>query len=249
MGIIKNRYILPVVLAALFLIPLSLKAQKVVVDAKTSAQVLENMVTQLAIEKQHNDALDTIQDKQEQILQKTSAIYAAKELTLLTLQNVKGFEVESMYYKEITNTSLKISDLSTKVLKSLTRKSTLINKANAVAAVYNLVARSTQCVCDFVNIVTNCTVANPLKKVNSENINEKKDSHNLLDRYERMGLAAQITYDLKRIKNQLTYIDFLCNYGDWSTLVNQIDSRSWANFFHGKSVTDRIVHQWKQIKK
>lgn len=243
-----NKTFKPLMLTVFLLSASSVFSQRVVVDARTTAQVVENMIIQLAVENQHNQILDTISSKQEEILVKTSAIYASKELTMQTLQNVKGFGIESMYYKEISITSLKIADLSTQAISAI-KKSSMINKANAVLAVGNLSLKTTQLVNDFVNIVTNCTVENPLKKNGLDGAEEKKDSHNLLDRYERMNLAAQISYDLKKIKGQLNAIIFYANYGDWGTLVKQLDHKTWATLFNCKIISDKLVNQWnKQIK-
>lgn len=243
-----NKTLKSIMLTVFLLSASSVFSQQVVTDPRTTLQVAENMIMQLAVENQHNQILDTISSKQEEILAKTSAIYASKELNMQTLQNVKGFGAESLYYKEISITSVKIADLSSQALTAI-KNSNTVSKANAILAVGNLSLKATQLVNDFVNIVTNCTVENPLKKSGLDGTDGKKDSHNLLDRYERMNLAAQITYDLKTIMAQLRAIIYYANYGNWGTLIKQIDRKTWGYMNYGKSISEKLVNQWnKQIK-
>ena len=217
---------------------------RIVLDPKAVAQVEANTILQMATENAHNAQLDTILSKQEEIRDKTLSIAAAKELTLQTLNNIEGFGVESMYYKLIAKTSKQIVDISPQILTSL-KDSGIENKALVTMKVSDLVGQATQCVNDFVSIVNNSKVSNPLVKSSG-----KDDGHNLLDRYERMTLACQIYGDLLNIKRQLNYMLSMCEYGNWADLIKAIDHRTWANMAAGKMISDNLINQWnKSVKR
>lgn len=218
---------------------------KINFDYKTAAAVTANAAMQGAIEFEHNETLKKIYQKQDSIRDKSIQILSYKQLSLETLKNIKGFETESWYYKDIYDTALKISELTPTVYNAI-KNSSFVNKANATAGVFELVSRCSQCVNDFINIVTNGKAKNPLKSTSSKNdIQNKNDGHNYLDRRERMNMACQISYDLKRIKNQLNRILFLCSYGDWTQLISQIDKKTWQNAYAGKTIADGLIKQWK----
>lgn len=217
---------------------------RIVLDPKAVAQVEANTAMQLATENAHNAQLDSVLSKQKEILDKTSAIAASKELALQTLNNIEGFGVESMWYKQIAKTSKQIVDVSPKILTSL-KNSGIENKALITIKVSDLVSKATQCVNDFVNIVNNSKVRNPLNSSSAG----KGDGHNLLDRYERMTLAAQIYGDLQKIKRQLNYMYEICESGSWSDLIYAIDHRSWAKLSAGKMVADNLINQWNKLSK
>lgn len=221
-------------------------SQRIVNDVQTQGQVLTNTLLQMVVENQQNSLIDTINNLQEEILYKTTAILASKELYIQTLQNIKGFEAESLYYREIAITGQEIGDLTSQILSAVSR-SNLINKANATFALWDLVGKSTQCIHDFVAIVTNAKVKNPLRKENSIDTEEKNDGHNLLDRYERMNLASQLSLDLKRIKAQMKRILFLCRHGDWTSLINQLDRKTWVSQYQARSVADQLVRKWSRL--
>ena len=217
---------------------------RVVIDPKAVAQVEANTIQQLATENAHNAQLDTILSKQEEILQKSASIAAAKELTLKTLQNIEGFGTESIYYKQIAKTSKEIAEISPKILSSL-KSSGVQNKALVTLKVSDLVGRATQCVNDFVSIVNNSKVSNPLKTSSAV----KNDGHNLLDRYERMTLACQLYGDLLNIKRQLNYMLSMAEQGSWSDLIRVIDHRTWSKLMAGKMISDNLINQWNKTIK
>lgn len=230
-----------IVLSTLLLIAPSVYSQRVVTDPKTTAQVALNLTWQLAVENEHNEVLDTISKKEEEILFKTGQIALFKELNKQTLENVKGFGNESMYYKEIAITFAKQADLISQIYAAY-YQSSFWGKANAMKAFTDLMLKRVQLVSDYIGIVTNCTVS-------FSNSKGKKDNHNLLDRYERMDLASKICYDMKSIKNQLYKILFLLQHGNSLDLLKQIDHKTWAYLNHGKSISEKLVKQWNnQIK-
>ena len=217
---------------------------RIVLDPKAVAQVEANTVMQMATENAHNAQLDTVLSKQEEILQKTASIAAAKELTLKTLENIEGFGTESVYYKQIAKTSKQIAEISPKIITSL-KTSKIENKALVTLKVSDLVGKATQCVNDFVSIVNNSRISNPVGK----SAGSKNDGHNLLDRYERMTLACQIYGDLVKIRRQLDYMLSMCESGSWVDLVNAIDHRGWAKLMAGKTIADNLINQWNKTVK
>lgn len=216
---------------------------RIVLDPKAVAQIEANTAMQLATENAHNAQLDSVLSKQKEILEKSAAIAAAKELTLQTLQNIEGFGTESVYYKQIARTSKEIAELSPKIMTSL-KNSGIENKALVTLKVSDLVGKATQCVNDFVSIVSNSKISNPVSSKTGKN-----DGHNLLDRYERMTLACQIYGDLLKIKRQLDYMLTACESGTWADLINAIDHRGWAKLQAGKIISQNLINQWNKTVK
>lgn len=240
----RNTTRLKYVLPGLFLLTVgsSYSQWRIVLDPRAVAQLEANTAMQLATEYEHNAQLDTILVKQEEIVKKTSAISAAKELTLQTLENIEGFGVESSYYKSIGKTAGDIIDNAPKVLKAI-QNSGIENKLLMATKVGDLVDKTSQYVNDFVSIVSNAKVQNPIKS----GISGKGDGHNLLDRYERLTVAISVYDGLKNVKKELNYMLFMAEYGTWADLIHRIDRRTWANLNSGKATSETLIRQWEKL--
>lgn len=223
-------------------------SQRMVTDIKTTAQVIQNTAMQLAAESQQLTYLDSIRNIQEEISLKSSEIMASKNLYMVSLQNVDGFDTESRYYKTIYKTTIEIGELSSEVITAI-KNSSLINKANALYALNDLVMKSSQAVNDYVNLVTNCKVGNPLKNTNSEHINQKKDGANLINRYDRLNLAIRLLGTLNTVKRQMYNLKFMCTSGNWCNLLQHVDKKTLNFVSHGEYLSNKLAKQWKsQIK-
>lgn len=222
------------------------QAQRVVADARTTAQVIANTAMQFAVEYEQNAKLDSVKAKNIVILAEITNILACKELYLTTLSNCASFGAESLYYKEITKTITDIGTLTPQVFNAI-KKATFIQQANAIYATTNLIAKGTQLVNDFVNIVANSKIENPLKKLGMEGTIESNDKANLLDRRERYKLASTICYDLKCVKRELNKILYLANSGDWGNLISQFDPKTWAYLNYGKSISESLGKKWNRL--
>lgn len=233
-----------ILLASLMSCGYGLAQWRIVLDPKAVAQVEANTALQLAAEHSHNSQLDTILSQQKEILEKSASLAASKELALKTLENIEGFGVESMWYKQIVKTSKQIAEISPEIVSSV-KNSGIENKAIVIVKVGDLSLKATQCVKDFISIVNNSKISNPLKTSSSD----KNDGYNLLDRYERMTLAAQIYGDLEKIKRQLNYMLYMCESGSWADLLYTIDHNTWAKLNAGKMISDNLINQWNRIKK
>lgn len=136
---------------------------KVVYDPWTTAQVTANAGGQKLIEDKHNERLDTISAKQQKILQYTATMESIKELYKLSMTNIRGFGEETAIYKEIVMLTTEIlSDVPT-VAKFLV-KNPGKNYILCLNELTDVVLETNGLVNDFVNIVNNGKVVNPLKK-------------------------------------------------------------------------------------
>ena len=102
----KLKYI---VLVCALLVVSSAKAYvKVAIDPWAIGQVTANTASQTLIENQHNERVDSINAKQQKIMQYTAAMQTMKELYVMSMQNVTGFGEETKYYAEIFSATVDI---------------------------------------------------------------------------------------------------------------------------------------------
>ncbi len=146
-------------------------AWKVVIDKNCIKVVSSNLASQKLIEGQHNQRLDSIAEKKKKVELYTVSMATIKELYKVTMQNVSGFGTESKYYKEIGLCAYDILKDVPELIKTI-NKAKFSNKLLCLNELGNLVTETQQLVGNFVNIVNNTTVQNPLK---GQGTAEKKD--------------------------------------------------------------------------
>ena len=139
------------------------RAWTVVTDPWTTAQVAANTAAQELIEKKHNERLDSMNAKQQKIMQYTTTMESIKELYVLSMQNISGFGEETKYYAEICQMTLDIMTEVPTVLKYLA-KAPVKNYVLCVNEMSDVVLETEGLVADFVDIVNNGKIHNPLKE-------------------------------------------------------------------------------------
>lgn len=217
---------------------------RVVIDPKTIEQVGINMASQKAIEDEHNKRLDSIASKQRKLEQYTVSMATIKELYKLTLENISGFETESKYYVEIGRCALDII-LVVPELAKVVGKAKFTNKLLCLNELSNIVTETQQLVADFVNIVNNAKVRNPLKgNATAESIS---DGYNLLDRYERLTLANRIYSDLMNIRYKVQGMMAMARYATMNDLFFAIDPEGWANIVVMTNQVNGLVNDWNGL--
>lgn len=172
-------------------------AWRVVIDPKCVAAVSANLASQKLIEDMHNKRLDSISSKKAEVELYTVSMATIKELYKLTMENVSGFGTESRYYTEIGRCALDIITDVPGLVKTV-NKAPFSNKLLCLNELGNLVTETQQLVADFMNIVCNAKVQNPLK--GQATVENKGDGYNFLDRYERLTVANTIYTDLMKIR-------------------------------------------------
>lgn len=135
---------------------------RIVIDRNCIATVGANLASQKLIEGQHNQRLDSIASKKQKVELYTVSMATIKELYKLSMENISGFGTESLYYKEIGTCAFDILK-DVPELVSTVGKAKFANKLLCLNELGNLVAETQQLVGDFVNIVNNAKVQNPLK--------------------------------------------------------------------------------------
>lgn len=239
------RYIIPII--AVTLMAESGYAQwKIVIDPKTIEQVGINMASQKAIEDEHNKRLDTIASKQKKLEQYTISMATIKEMYKLTMENVSGFGTESKYYVEIGRCALDII-LDVPELIKVVNGAKFTNKLLCLNELGNIVTETQQLVADFVNIVNNAKVRNPLK--GQATAETKSDGYNLLDRYERLTLANRIYSDLMNIRYKVQGMMAMAQYATMNDLFFAIDPEGWANIVVMTNQVNGLVNDWNGLHK
>lgn len=213
---------------------------KVVHDPWTTAQVTANAGEQKLIEDKHNERLDTISAKQKKIAQYTATMESIKELYRISMTNVRGFGEDTRFYKEIGLLSVDILTNVPTVTKFLVQHPGK-NYVLCLNELADVMIETEGLVADFVNIVNNGKVRNPLKKA------EKDDGYNFLDRYTRVTLAYRIYGRLLEIKYKMDAMVMMCQFGSWSDVFFKLDPQSWAAAFQGTYMVDGLINDWNRL--
>ena len=240
------------ILCAVLLSVQSKAAWRVVIDPWTTGAVTANAASQELIESQHNARLDSINSKQQKIMQYTATMATIKELYKLSMENISGFGVESQYYVEIGACVAEIFKDVPVVLKYM-GKSPGKNYVICLNEIMDIVLETESLVKDFVDIVNNGKVKNPIKKAKDvPNVNAPTsgsgDGYNFIDRYERLTLANRIYTHLLVIRYKMEAITMMCQYcSDMNNLLMAIDIDSWAAYFTGKNIVDGLISDWEGL--
>lgn len=218
---------------------------QVVTDPYCLKAVTTNLATQKAIEGQHNHRLDSIASKKKKLELYTVSMATIKELYKLTLENVKGFGTESKYYVEIGRCAYDIIRDVPELVQTVNRAK-FSNKLLCLNELGNLVVETQQLVGDFVNIVNNAKIDNPLKGQGTAP--KQGDGHNMLDRYERLTVANCIYTDLMNIRYKVEGMMMMAQYATLNDLFFAIDPEGWANVVTMKNQVDGLVRDWNGLK-
>ena len=246
----KTRIILAIV--AMLTAGQAHAAWRVVIDPWTTGAVTANAASQELIESQHNARLDSINSKQQKLMQYTATMATIKELYKMSMENVSGFGAESQYYVEIGATVAEIFKDVPVVLQYM-GKSPGKNYVICLNEIMNIVLETESLVKDFVDIVNNGKIQNPIKKAKGvPNVNApasgQGDGYNFIDRYERLTLANRIYTHLLEIRYKMEAITMMCQYcSDMNNLLLAIDPDSWAAYFTGKNIVDGLISDWEGL--
>ena len=223
---------------------------KVVIDPWTTEAVTQNTASQGLIEDQHNTRVDSINAKQQKIMQYTAAMQTIKELYVMSMQNVTGFGEETKYYSEIFSATVDIFK-NVPVVLGYINSSPVKNYILCVNEMADVVAETQGLVADFINIVNNAKISVPGDSSITKNIplqSKKSDGYNFLDRYERLTLANNIYSRLLQIKYKMEVMAMTCQFCNGiSDVLFAIDPESWAAYFTGKNVAEGLVNDWNNL--
>lgn len=217
---------------------------KVVIDKNCVKVVTSNTASQKLIEDQHNQRLDSIAAKKKKVELYSVSMATIKELFKLTMENVSGFGTESRYYKEIGSCAFDILKDVPELIK-IVNQAKFTNKLYCLTELGGLIMETQQLVGDFVNIVNNAKVQNPLKgQGTAEN---KNDGYNLLDRYERLTLANTIYTGLMEIRYKVEGMMLMAQYATVNDLFFAIDPEGWANIVTMKNQVGGLIRDWNGL--
>ena len=237
-------------LVCALLVVSSAKAYKVVIDPWTIGQVTANTTSQSLIENQHNTRVDSINAKQQKIMQFTAAMQTMKELYVMSMQNVSGFGEETKYYAEIFSTTVEIFENVPVVLEYINSNS-VKNYILCANEMTDIVAETQGLVADFINIVNNAKINVPGDSTITKHIplqSKKSDGYNFLDRYERLTLANNIYSRLLQIKYKMEVMAMTCQFcNSFSDVLFAIDPESWAAYFTGKNAVEGLINDWNTL--
>ena len=217
---------------------------KVVIDKNCVKVVTSNTASQKLIENQHNQRLDSIASKKKKVELYSVSMATIKELYKLTMENVSGFGTESRYYKEIGSCAFDILKDVPELIK-IVNQAKFTNKLYCLTELGGLVMETQQLVGNFVNIVNNAKVQNPLKGQGTAE--KKNDGYNLLDRYERLTLTNTIYTGLMEIRYKVEGMMLMAQYATADDLFFAIDPEGWANVVTMKNRVGGLIRDWNGL--
>ena len=240
---IKLRFVLSMLLLVIASTPMY-AGWKVVIDKNCVKVVTSNTASQKLIEDQHNQRLDSITAKKKKVELYSVSMATIKELYKLTMENVSGFGTESLYYKEIGSCAFDILKDVPELIKTV-NQAKFTNKLYCLTELGGLVMETQQLVGNFVNIVNNAKVQNPLKGQGTAE--KKNDGYNLLDRYERLTLANSIYTGLMEIRYKVEGMMLMAQYATVNDLFFAIDPEGWANIVTMKNQVGGLIRDWNGL--
>lgn len=217
---------------------------KVVIDKNCVKVVTSNTASQKLIENQHSQRLDSIASKKKKVELYSVSMATIKELYKLTMENVSGFGTESRYYKEIGSCAFDILKDVPELIK-IVNQAKFTNKLYCLTELGGLVMETQQLVGNFVNIVNNAKVQNPLKGQGTAE--KKNDGYNLLDRYERLTLTNTIYTGLMEIRYKVEGMMLMAQYATVNDLFFAIDPEGWANIVTMKNQVGGLIRDWNGL--
>lgn len=220
-------------------------AWKVVTDPYCLKAVTTNLATQKAIEDGHNQRLDSLSSRKRKVEMYTVSMATIKELYKVTMQNVSGFGTESKYYVEIGRCAFDILRDVPELVKTV-NQAKFSNKLLCLNELTNIVTETQQLVGDFVNIVNNAQIENPLK--GQANKEKKSDGYNFLDRYERLTVANTIYSLLTKLRYKVEGMMAMAQYATLNDLCFAIDPEGWANVVTMKNQVGTLIWQWNGLQ-
>ena len=119
------------------------------------------------------------------------------------------------------------------------------NKLACLTELGGLMMETQQLVGNFVNIVNNAKVQNPLKGQGTAE--KKSDGYNLLDRYERLSLANRIYTDLMEIRYKVEGMMLMAQFATANDLFFAIDPEGWANVVTMKNQVGGLIQDWNGL--
>ena len=191
-----------------------------------------------------NKRLDSISAKQNKLQQYTVSMATIKELYKVTMENVSGFGTESKYYIEIGRCAIDIVKDVPELVK-VVNKAKFANKVLCLNELANIVTQTQQLVADFVNIVNNAKILNPLK--GQATAETTSDGYNFLDRYERLTVANRIYTDLMEIRYKIQGMMAMAQYATMNDLFFAIDPEGWANVMVMSNYATTLAYQWNGL--
>lgn len=237
----KRMLILSLFIFSVLVRNVTFSQYRVVTDPQTTATVLSNLATQAAIENEHNKRLDSINAKQKKIELYTVSMATMKEVYKLTMENIKGFGEESWYYTEIGRCAFGIIKDVPELVKTV-KDAKWNQQILCLKELAGVVTETQKLVNDFVNIVNNGKIRNPLGDSATES--GKNDGYNFLDRYERLTIANRIYTDLLELRYKIQGMMAMAQYATMNDLFFAIDPEGWANVMVMQNAVSGLIDDW-----
>lgn len=243
-----------IVCVVLMSVRLTVSAKFVVVDVNCIKAVGANTALIKKLEDDHNKQTDSIKARKKKIAAYTASMATIKELYKLSMQNVRGFGTESVYYREMGEEFGKIPLNTARALKAI-KKNPFVNYINGLNYISDIQLKTVSLVGTFIDIVTNGSVrlSDFRSQKKGDKLSEllknakigKGDGYNFLDRNERLTLANSLLFDLRQLNYDLEQLVFVSQYCGIRDMLYNIDPMTWYNYINAKYDVEYAIMMWK----
>ena len=250
---LRTTLIACVLLAA----PLAAGAKRVVIDKSSITAVGANTALIKKLEDDHNEQLDSIKSRKRKIAAYTASMATIKALYKQSMQNIRGFGTETVYYRQMADEFGKIPLNTARAMKAISRRNPVVNYVNSLNYILNIQIHAVSLVGTFVDIVNNgrVSLSDFTSKRKDDKLSEllknahigKGDGYNFLDRNERLTLANSLLFDLRQLNynlEQLVYVSMYCGVQD---MLYNLDPVTWDNYINARYSIEYAVLQWKNV--
>lgn len=227
---------------------------RVVIDPKSIAAVGANTALIKKLEDDHNKQTDSIKSRKKKIAAYTASMATIKELYKLSMQNVRGFGSESVYYREMGEEFGKIPLNTVRAMKAI-KSNPFVNYINGLNYIYDIQLKAVSLVGTFVDIVNDgrVSLSDFTSKRPGDKLSEllknahigKGDGYNFLDRNERLTLANSLLFDLRQLNYDLEQLVYVSQYCGLRDMLYNIDPMTWYNYINAKYDVEYAILLWK----
>ena len=226
---------------------------KFVIDKSCIAAETGNTALIKKLEDDHNKQLDSIKSRKKKIASYTASMATIKELYKLSMQNVRGFGTESVYYREMAEEFGKMPLNTARALKAISH-SPVVNYINGLNYISNIQLHAISLIGTFVDIVSNGSVrlsdftshkkGDKLSELLKKAHIRKGDGYNFLDRNERLTLANSLLFDLRNLNYNLEQLVYVSQYCGLREMLYNLDPMTWYNYVNAKYDVEYAIMQW-----
>lgn len=233
----KNRIILILLLMVAAATTTNAAIVTIKIDKNANAALVANYAQVDANNQLIESETDSIKKTEVVTAELTGAMWLMKQAYVAAMTNIKGFGVESAFYRRMASLVLSIVNNAPKAVQEVLA-SQLPGKITTVFELTKLTTTAYGLVMDFNNIVNN-------GKVDFKNIQAGSavgDGYNFMTRKDRLKVATMIISRLETINRQLGKMISCTRWMNMKDVIGRIDSKTLSTML----TMNYYLNDWKR---